>query len=133
MSTKTPILVTLEFDPEEMARRGRIGAYRRWATHDPREGTAPARAAFLAKFEREVDPCGVLPEEERRRRAESARKAHFARLARLSAKARRGRQNAAASLARKGEPTAIENPYKEEAPFPTPAQACPEPEKTSAD
>lgn len=71
-----------------MARRGRIGAFRLHATHDPRETTAKARATFLQRFEREVDPEGVLPEDERRRRAEYARRAHFARLARASARAR---------------------------------------------
>lgn len=82
-------------DPNEMALRGRIGAYRLHATHDPKETTAKARAQFLAKFEAEVDPDGVLPEAERKRRAEYARKAHFARLARLSAIARaEGKQNA---------------------------------------
>jgi hypothetical protein len=76
------------FDPTTMGLRGRIGAYRLHATHDSRETTAPARAAFLARFEKEVDPEGVLPEAERLRRAEMARKAHFARLALKSAKKR---------------------------------------------
>lgn len=93
---KHPITVTLEFDPEEMSRRGRIGAHRLHALYDSAALTAPARAAFLAKFEAEVDPEGVLPDEERRRRAEHARKAHFARLARLSAIARAGRKKNAA-------------------------------------
>ena len=87
--------------PQEASLRGRIGAYTLHATHDPRETTANARAAFLARFEREVDPDGVLPEEERRRRAEYARKAHFARLALASARARargRGSRNANASV-----------------------------------
>ena len=104
MSTaKSPIRVTLEFDPEEMARRGRIGAHCLHARYDSKELTAPARAAFLAKFEREVDPAGALPEEERRRRAAHARQAHFARLARLSAIARAGKKKAAG-----GEPAAEE-------------------------
>src|SRR5687768_1678993 len=85
---KSPISITLQFDPEEMARRGRIGAYARLARHDPKSLTENARAAFLTKFEREVDPDGTLPEAERKRRAEYARKAHFARLARLSALSR---------------------------------------------
>ena len=89
---QSPILVTLEFDPEEMARRGRIGAHRLHAMYDSRELTAAGRAAFLARFEREVDPDGSLPEAERQRRAEHARKAHFARLARLSAAARQQRK-----------------------------------------
>ena len=64
-----------------MALRGRIGAYRLHACHDPRETTAAARQAFLARFETEVDPAGVLPPAERQRRALSARRAYFARLA----------------------------------------------------
>ena len=51
--------------------------------------TATACAAALAKFEREVDPEGVLAPEERRRRAEHARKAHLARISLRSAKVRK--------------------------------------------
>ncbi len=88
-SSRSPVLVTLAFDPEEMAQRGRIGAYVTHSRHDSRELTAPAREAFLTKFENEVDPDGTLAPEERRRRAEHARRAHMARIARLSAIARR--------------------------------------------
>ena len=77
-----------------MALRGRIGAYRLHATHDPRETTRTARASFLARFEDEVDPGGTLPEAERQRRALAARKAWMARLARLSVIARRRRAQA---------------------------------------
>lgn len=80
---------TLVYDPQEMARRGRIGAYRLHATHDPKETTKAARAAFTAKLEAEVDPDGTLPPGERARRADSARKAYFAKLAHKTAKARR--------------------------------------------
>lgn len=55
---------------------------------DPAAHTAPARAAFLDKFEREVDPEGVLDPAERARRAEHARKAYFLKLALASSKAR---------------------------------------------
>ncbi len=75
----------------ERSLRGRIGAYRLHATHDPRETSAAGRAAFLASFERLVDPDGALPPAERARRAAHARSAHFARLAYLSARARRTR------------------------------------------
>jgi hypothetical protein len=61
------------------------------ATRDSREVTAPAREAFLRKFEDEVDPERVLPEAERARRAEHARKAYFTRLSLKSAKARKRR------------------------------------------
>jgi hypothetical protein len=69
--------------------RGRIGAFAVHAKYDSREITAPARAAFMARFEREVDPEGVLPQAERRRRATYARQRYFAQLAYKSAKARR--------------------------------------------
>jgi len=79
--------------PSERALRGRIGAHLLHARHDSRRLTARARAAFLASFERQVDPDGSLPAEERRRRAAHARAAHFARLARLSSLARARRKH----------------------------------------
>ncbi len=75
--------------PSEISFRARIGAHALHAQHDSRELTARAREAFLQRFEREVDPDGVLPEAERKRRAEHARKAYFTRLSLASAKARR--------------------------------------------
>jgi hypothetical protein len=62
------------------------------AQHDTRRTSANGRAAFLARFEREVDPDGHLDREERRRRAEQARRAYFARLALAAAKARRAKR-----------------------------------------
>ncbi len=79
-----------ERTPSEIALAARVGAYASWAkTTDPTARTAPARQAFDGRFEREVDPDGTLPPEERARRAEHARKAYFTRLALASAKARR--------------------------------------------
>ena len=76
--------------PSERSLRARLAVHTSWAnTPDPSSRTAPARAAALARFEREVDPEGVLPEVERRRRAEHAKKAYFLRLALASAQARR--------------------------------------------
>lgn len=71
--------------------RGRLGAYSLHAQRDPRETTAKARRTFLESFVDKVDPHRKLPEAERLRRAESARRAHFTRLALASAKARRRR------------------------------------------
>lgn len=79
----------LMLSPSEASLRGRIGAYRLHATHDPRETTSKARETFLSRFEREVDPERALPEAERTRRAMMARKAYFASLALKSARARR--------------------------------------------
>jgi hypothetical protein len=73
----------------ERSLMGRLGAYTMLSRNDPREITKAARAAFESKFERDVDPDGVLPIAERLRRADMARKAHYARLALKSAQARR--------------------------------------------
>jgi hypothetical protein len=86
-----------DLDRTERSLRGRIGAFRLHATHDSRQTSAPGRAAFLASFERLVDPDGSLPPDERARRARHARSAHFARLAYLSARARRARARLQAS------------------------------------
>lgn len=69
-----------------------MAAYVMHATHDPKETTKPARRAFEESFLRKVDPDGVLPVEERERRAAALRKAHFINLARKSAKARAARK-----------------------------------------
>ncbi len=64
--------------------RSRLAGLATAARHDPRVTTAPARAAFLARFEREVDaadPEGELDPIERARRIEYARRLYFARLA----------------------------------------------------
>jgi hypothetical protein len=81
----------MSISPTEAALRGKIGAYSLHSKHDPRETTAPARAMFLSRFERQVDPDGALSPEERTRRAGMARKAYFARLALKSAQSRRRR------------------------------------------
>jgi hypothetical protein len=67
------------FDPTIMALRGRVGGLVRSARHDGREMTQAARAAFLSNLEQQADPSGVLPLDERRRRAEALRRAHLAR------------------------------------------------------
>ena len=72
--------------------RGRVGAYRRWATtEDRREATAPARAAFMRRFEDAVDPNRVLAPHERAIRAEFARRAYMAELSRRRVATRRRR------------------------------------------
>lgn len=68
----------------------RLAAHESWAnTADPSARTAPARRALLDRFERQVDPDGVLSPAERARRAGHARKAYFTRLALRSAQVRR--------------------------------------------
>jgi len=77
--------------PEQRSLRARIAAFTLHSRVDGRSHTAPAREAFLARFEDEVDPDRSLTEAERLRRAEAARKAHFTRLAYRSSIARRAR------------------------------------------
>jgi hypothetical protein len=78
--------------PEQRTLRARIGGLSLHAQVDSREHLAPARAAFMARFDREVDPDGVLPAAERARRAELARKVYFTRLALKSSRARSKRK-----------------------------------------
>ena len=70
--------------------RATIAAHESWAhTPDRAARTAPGRAALMARFEREVDPDGTLPPDERAKRAENARIAYFTRLSLKSARSRR--------------------------------------------
>lgn len=73
----------------ELSLRARAGAYAQHSKHDVNKTTQAAHDGWLKKFEREVDPEGQLPPEERRRRAIAARKSYMAVLALRSAKARR--------------------------------------------
>lgn len=68
-----------------------VAANTRWSREDPAEQGRRMRAGFERKFLDEVDPERTLPEHERHRRAEAARRAFYARLALASAKARRDR------------------------------------------
>jgi hypothetical protein len=70
----------------------RIAAEISWAHTDDRSArTRPAREAFLKRFEIEVDPEGKLPAEERRQRAEHAKRAYMLQLAKRSRAARKAR------------------------------------------
>jgi hypothetical protein len=78
--------------PEQRSLRARLAVTTRWANQDPVAGTAKARAASpgsIAYWERKVDPNGDLPDDERRRRAACAKRAHFQRLALKSSLARK--------------------------------------------
>jgi hypothetical protein len=86
----------------------RIAANSRWAREfDTRAAMAPARRGFDQRFEREVDPEGVLPPDERARRVDNAKRAHFQRLALKSAETRRQRARRTDNppKRRSGEPT----------------------------
>jgi hypothetical protein len=75
--------------PEERTMRGRLAAHKMHSMYDSAETTAAGRAKFLSRFEREVDPDGLLTPEERARRAEHAKRSYFIGLAFKSAQSRR--------------------------------------------
>ena len=73
--------------------RASIAANVRWSKENPAENAARGQAGLLAKFEREArEHEPGLTDAEYARRAESARKAHMARLAFNSSKARGARK-----------------------------------------
>lgn len=84
--------------PTERSLAAQVAAHTRWANADPVQGTEAARRAGPGQrdyWERKVDPDATLAPAERARRAESARRAHFAALALKSARARRLRSQSA--------------------------------------
>lgn len=79
--------------PSERSMRARAASHASWAKCPDRSArTAAARAARDRQFEQAVDPDGVLSEEERQRRAESARRQHMVTMGLRSAQARRARR-----------------------------------------
>jgi hypothetical protein len=68
---------------------GQIGGLTAWSRNDAATMVGPAHRGFRARFERQVDPDGVLDPAERERRADRARKAYMLRLSARSAEARR--------------------------------------------
>ena len=75
--------------PSERTLRARMAAHVSHSRHDPKERTRAARDKFEARFLDQVDPDRALPEGERQRRADHARRAYFLQLALKSAQARR--------------------------------------------
>jgi hypothetical protein len=82
-------LSTHDLSPAERSLRARLAVHTLHATGDTRQATALARAGFLARFERQVDPDGTLPPDVRARMAEQARRSHFKKLALASSRARK--------------------------------------------
>ncbi len=79
--------------PELRSLLARAAANSSWArTYDRAARTYPAREAALRRFEKQVDPDGLLTADERTKRAEYARKAYMQQLAVRSARVRRERR-----------------------------------------
>jgi hypothetical protein len=90
MSAQSPDrFITVTLDREELRARGRIGGHVLHSKYDSHAIAARARDGLTQKFLDQVDPDRTLPEEERLRRADHARRAHMLRIARLSAQARK--------------------------------------------
>lgn len=88
-----PLTAKTGLTAAERKLRASIAGNTSWAnTDDVLARTAPGRRAADARFERQVDPDGVLMPHDRARRAEHARRAYFQQLALRSAKARRLRK-----------------------------------------
>jgi hypothetical protein len=67
--------------PEQRTLRASIAAHTRWAQEDPTANAARGQAGLFAKFQREAREAEPgLSEAEYTRRAESAYRAHMARL-----------------------------------------------------
>lgn len=67
--------------PEERRARARLAAHSRWARPNAREEQAEAaRAAMWKRFEKQVDPNGELPEDQRQVLAMNAAKAYSAKM-----------------------------------------------------
>lgn len=78
--------------PEQRRRRARIAAHASWAnTADRAARTSSGTKAFLDRFDRQVDPDGLLPPQTREAMARHARTAYMLQLAEKSAAARRRR------------------------------------------
>uniref|UniRef100_A1UIV3 Uncharacterized protein n=1 Tax=Mycobacterium sp. (strain KMS) TaxID=189918 RepID=A1UIV3_MYCSK len=78
--------------PAERVARSRHAAHLSWArTEDRTARSEPGRRAADARFEKQVDPSGVLTPAERAKRAASARAAFYADIQRRSLAARRRR------------------------------------------
>ena len=78
---------------EQRTLRARVAAHARWSKEDPAANAARGQAGLLARFDREVREAEPgLSEAEYTRRTESAYRAHMARLALASSKARAGRK-----------------------------------------
>lgn len=73
--------------PSERTLRARLAAHSLHAAGGT--STTAGTTAFLSRFDREVDPDGTLPADERARRAMHARKAYFAGLSLKAAQAKR--------------------------------------------
>ena len=80
--------------PSDLSIKRSAAAHYRWALHvsDRSAATKPARRALADKFERFVDPDGLLDPVERAKRLRNFKSAYFRELALMSGAARRSKK-----------------------------------------
>ena len=84
-------------DPTRRSQIASLAAHTSWARTPHRaERMAPANRAREARWEREVDPDGVMDPPDRAKAAEAARAAYYRRLSMAGVEARRAKSNRAA-------------------------------------
>jgi hypothetical protein len=82
--------------PAQRSLNAQVAVHTSWAkTVDRSARTAPGRQAFADRFERQVDPDGVMDPDTRAKAAANARRAYFLSLAAKSAKVRARRKRSA--------------------------------------
>jgi hypothetical protein len=86
------LFLALSLTPEQRSLRARIAANTRWSRESGRPNAIRGQRGLYAKFEKQVDPEGRLSPVERAKRTEAAYRAHMARLALKSSKARASRK-----------------------------------------
>jgi len=85
-------MTDLGMTPAQRSLRAKIAAHKSWANTPNRAArTEAARKASHDRFEKIVDPEGVLPLKVRQQLAASERSAHFAKMALRSAESRRAK------------------------------------------
>jgi hypothetical protein len=83
--------------PTQRMLAAQVAAYERWARTPQAERKAHGKrghAGLLARFERELDPDGTLPPDERARQVERLYRAHMARVRLARSKAGASRKAA---------------------------------------
>lgn len=79
-------------DPERASWMGKIGGNTTAARYGGYAMTLPLRAGLAASWLRKADPDGTLSADERARRAEALKRAHYARITLASQQARMARK-----------------------------------------
>lgn len=103
--------------PEQRKQRARMAGLANHAKNGPM-ATAAARRGLEARWEREVDPDGVLTPQELERRVAQKRKAHMARMTFLASQARTRRAGTTGASPQGGTSVATPGPahHEEEPP-----------------